>query len=288
MVKWYENLYLEQKMKKIMSYFAVFFLVNFLNAETPEAVKETKTLSTQEQLHSEAKIQQPKAHEQKNNKVLIVGTNANYKPFSYIGMSFEPIGFEIDLIEDIAKKAGFEYKIKEMDFDKIILALQDESIDIGLSSISITDERKGLVDFSEPYFETKTVYLKNAKNDKIQDKKSLNGKIVSAQKETVFEEIASSIEGAKVETFNTPDAGIMNLKFNKVDVVILDLIVANEYLGKNKDFVKFFEEGDGTEGFGMAFTKGKNEALITRINEALDALKSDGTYNKLLTKYHLK
>lgn len=288
MVKWYENLYLEQKMKKIMSYFAVFFLVNFLNAETPEAAKEAKTLSTQEQLQPQATIQQPKAHEQKNNKVLIVGANANYKPFSYIGMSFEPIGFEIDLIEDIAKKAGFEYKIKEMDFDKIIPALQDESIDIGLSSISITDERKGLVDFSEPYFETKTVYLKNAKNDKIQDKKSLNGKIVSAQKETVFEEIASSIEGAKVETFNTPDAGIMNLKFNKVDVVILDLVVANEYLGKNKDFVKFFEEGDGTKGFGMAFTKGKNEALITRINEALDALKSDGTYNKLLTKYHLK
>lgn len=275
-------------MKKIMSYFVVFFLVNFLNAETPEAVKEAKTLSTQEQLHSEATIQQPKAHEQKNNKVLIVGTNANYKPFSYIGMSFEPIGFEIDLIEDIAKKAGFEYKIKEMDFDKIIPALQDESIDIGLSSISITDERKGLVDFSKPYFETKTVYLKNAKNDKIQDKKSLNGKIVSAQKETVFEEIASSIEGAKVETFNTPDAGIMNLKFNKVDVVILDLVVANEYLGKNKDLVKFFEESDGTEGFGIAFAKGKNEALITKINEALDALKSDGTYNKLLTKYHLK
>ncbi|EPH09280.1 hypothetical protein HMPREF9309_00799 [Campylobacter ureolyticus ACS-301-V-Sch3b] len=275
-------------MKKIMSYFAVFFLVNFLNAETPEAVKEAKTLSTQEQLHSEATIQQPKAHEQKNNKVLIVGTNANYKPFSYIGMSFEPIGFEIDLIEDIAKKAGFEYKIKEMDFDKIIPALQDESIDIGLSSISITDERKGLVDFSNPYFQTKTVYLKNLKNSNIKDKKSLNGKIVSAQKETVFEEIASSIEGAKVETFNTPDAGIMNLKFNKVDVVILDLVVANEYLGKNKDLVKFFEEDDGTEGFGIAFAKGKNEALITKINEALDALKSDGTYNKLLTKYHLK
>lgn len=288
MVKWYENLYLEQKMKKIMSYFAVFFLVNFLNAETPEAVKEAKTLSTQEQLHSEATIQQPKVHEQKNNKVLIVGTNANYKPFSYIGMSFEPIGFEIDLIEDIAKKAGFEYKIKEMDFDKIIPALQDESIDIGLSSISITDERKGLVDFSKPYFETKTVYLKNLKNSNIKDKKSLNGKIVSAQKETVFEEIASSIEGAKVETFNTPDAGIMNLKFNKVDAVILDLVVANEYLGKNKDLVKFFEESDGTEGFGIAFAKGKNEALITKINEALDALKSDGTYNKLLTKYHLK
>ena len=288
MVKWCENLYLEQKMKKIMSFFMVFFLVNFLNAETPEAVKEAKTLSTQEQLHSEATIQQPKAHEQKNNKVLIVGTNANYKPFSYIGMSFEPIGFEIDLIEDIAKKAGFEYKIKEMDFDKIIPALQDESIDIGLSSISITDERKGLVDFSEPYFETKTVYLKNLKNSNIKDKKSLNGKIVSAQKETVFEEIASSIEGAKVETFNTPDAGIMNLKFNKVDVVILDLVVANEYLGKNKDLVKFFEEGDGTKGFGIAFAKGKNEALITKINETLEELKSDETYNKLLTKYHLK
>lgn len=288
MVKWYENLYLEQKMKKIMSYFAVFFLVNFLNAETPEAVKDAKTLSTQEQVQPQATVQQPKGHEQKNKKVLTIGTNANYKPFSYIGMSFEPIGFEIDLIEDIAKKAGFEYKIKEMDFDKIIPALQDESIDIGLSSISITDERKGLVDFSKPYFQTKTVYLKNLKNSNIKDKKSLNGKIVSAQKETVFEEIASSIEGAKVETFNTPDAGIMNLKFNKVDVVILDLVVANEYLGKNKDLVKFFEEGDGTEGFGIAFAKGKNEALITKINEALDALKSDGTYNKLLTKYHLK
>lgn len=284
MVKWYENLYLEQKMKKIMSFFMVFFLANFLNAETPEHTKEAKPLATQEQ----PQAAQPKEQDQENKKVLIVGTNSNYKPFSYIGMSFEPIGFEIDLINAIAQKVGFEYEIKDMNFDKIISSIQDESIDIGLSSISITDERKALVDFSHPYFQTKTVYLKNANNDEIKDKESLNGKIVSAQKETVFEKIASSIEGAQIEPFNTPDIGIMNLKQNKVDAIILDLIVANDYLSKNKDLVKFFEEGDGTEGFGIAFTKGKNEALITRINEALEELKSDGTYDNLLTKYHLK
>ena len=275
-------------MKKIMSFFVIFFLASFLNAETPEAVKDAKTLSTQEQVQPQATVQQPKGHEQKNKKVIIIGTNANYKPFSYIGMSFEPIGFEIDLIDEIAKKIGFEYKIKDMNFDKIISSIQDESIDIGLSSISITDERKALVDFSHPYFQTKTVYLKNANNDEIKDKESLNGKIVSAQKETVFEKIASSIEGAQIEPFNTPDVGIMNLKQNKVDAIILDLIVANDYLGKNKDLVKFFEEGDGTEGFGIAFAKGKNEALIAKINEALEELKSDGTYDNLLTKYHLK
>ena len=261
-------------MKKIMSFFVMFFLASFLNAETPEVVKDAKTLSTQEQVQPQATVQQPKGHEQKNKKVLIIGTNANYKPFSYIGMSFEPI--------------GFEYKIKDMNFDKIIPSLQDESIDMGLSSISITDERKGLVDFSVPYFQTKTVYLKKASNGKIKDKESLSGKIVSAQKETVFEKIASSIQGAKVETFKTPDVGIINLKQNKVDVVILDLIVANDYLSKNKDLVKFFEEGDGTEGFGIAFKKGKNETLMTKINETLEELKSDGTYDNLLTKYHLK
>lgn len=268
-------------MKKIMSFFVMFFLASFLNAETPEHAKEAKATPTQEQ-------PQPKEEEQDNKRVLIVGTNSNYKPFSYIGMSFEPIGFEIDLIDEIAKKIGFEYKIKDMNFDKIIPSLQDESIDMGLSSISITDERKGLVDFSVPYFQTKTVYLKKASNGKIKDKESLSGKIVSAQKETVFEKIASSIQGAKVETFKTPDVGIINLKQNKVDVVILDLIVANDYLSKNKDLVKFFEEGDGTEGFGIAFTKGKNETLMTKINETLEELKSDGTYDNLLTKYHLK
>ena len=275
-------------MKKIMSFFVMFFLASFLNAETPEVVKDAKTLSTQEQVQPQTTVQQQKGHEQKNKKVIIIGTNSNYKPFSYIGMSFEPIGFEIDLIDEIAKKIGFEYKIKDMNFDKIIPSLQDESIDMGLSSISITDERKGLVDFSVPYFQTKTVYLKKASNGKIKDKESLIGKIVSAQKETVFEKIASSIQGAKVETFKTPDVGIINLKQNKVDVVILDLIVANDYLSKNKDLVKFFEEGDGTEGFGIAFTKGKNETLMTKINETLEELKSDGTYDNLLTKYHLK
>lgn len=284
MVKWCENLYLEQKMKKIMSFFMVFFLANFLNAETPEHTKEAKPLATQEQ----PQAAQPKEQDQENKKVLIVGTNSNYKPFSYIGMSFEPIGFEIDLINAIAQKVGFEYEIKDMNFDKIIPALQDESIDIGLSSISITEERKTLVDFSHPYFQTKTVYLKKASNGKIKDKESLIGKKVSAQKETVFEKIASSIEGAQIESFNTPDVGIMNLKQSKVDAIILDLIVANDYLGKNKDLVKFFEEGDGTEGFGIAFAKGKNEALIVKINEALEELKSDGTYDNLLTKYHLK
>ena len=66
------------------------------------------------------------------------------------------------------------------------------------------------------------------------------------------------------------------------------MIVANDYLSKNKDLVKFFEEGDGTEGFGIAFIKGKNETLMTKINETLEELKSDGTYDNLLTKYHLK
>ncbi len=278
-------------MKKLLTFFVVLFFASLLNAETPEAAKKAETLPPQEQTPPSAQQQTPPVaaeKEKQENAVLKVGTTANYKPFSYIGMSFEPIGFEIDLIEELAKKVGFKYEIKDMSFDKIIPSIQNSSIDMGIAAIDITADRKALVDFTNPYFKTVAVYIKHKSNEDLNDKADLKDKKIGVEKGTSLEKLANSIEGAQVEHFSSSFLGISNLKNKTYDAIIIDLVEASGHLEKNKDLVKFFEEGDGTDGFGIAFAKGKNETLMTKINEALETLKSDGTYDDLLTKYHLK
>jgi len=194
----------------------------------------------------------------------------------------------MDLVAELAKRAGFEYKIVNMSFDGLIPALKTGKIDAVASAMSATDDRRKSVDFTQAYYATENIYLRAKGNDAIASKDALNGKRVGVQQGTVQEIAANAIAGAKVVPAEDPVPLIMGLKKGKIDAVVLDSSIGYGFLKKNPELEEFYKENDGSEGFSIAFDKGKQADLIAKINAALDEMKKDGSYDKLLEKYDLK
>ena len=193
---------------------------------------------------------------------LKIGTAANYPPFEYVDEQNKITGFDMDLVAELAKRAGFEYKIVNMSFDGLIPALKTGKIDAVASAMSATDDRRKSVDFTQAYYATENIYLRAKGND--------------------------AIAGAKVVPAEDPVPLIMGLKKGKIDAVVLDSSIGYGFLKKNPELEEFFKENDGSEGFSMAFDKGKQADLIAKINAALEEMKKNGSYDKLLEKYDLK
>ncbi|RAZ22952.1 basic amino acid ABC transporter substrate-binding protein [Campylobacter hyointestinalis subsp. lawsonii] len=220
--------------------------------------------------------------------VLKVGTNAAYPPFEFIDEQNKIAGFDMDLIDALSKKVGFEYKIVNMSFDGLIPALKAGKIDAVAAAMSATPERIKAVSFTKPYYTTENLFIKQAKNGDLTSKQNLEGKKIAVQLGTVQEIAARSIKGVKVMANEDIFAAIMALKNGKVDAVLVDSSIGYGYLNKNKDLAEFLKEPDGSEGFSIAFDKDKHTDLIAKINQAVEELKNDGTYDKLLEKYNLK
>ncbi|WP_187107054.1 basic amino acid ABC transporter substrate-binding protein [Campylobacter hyointestinalis] len=220
--------------------------------------------------------------------VLKVGTNAAYPPFEFIDEQNKIAGFDMDLIDALSKKVGFEYKIVNMSFDGLIPALKAGKIDAVAAAMSATPERIKAVSFTKPYYTTENLFIKQAKNGDLTSKQNLEGKKIAVQLGTVQEIAARTIKGVKVMANEDIFAAIMALKNGKVDAVLVDSSIGYGYLNKNKDLAEFLKEPDGSEGFSIAFDKDKHTDLISKINQAVEELKNDGTYDKLLEKYNLK
>lgn len=219
---------------------------------------------------------------------LKVGTAANYPPFEFIDDQNKIAGFDIDLVEELSKKVGFKYQFVNMNFDGLIVALKTGKINAIASAMSATDERRKSIDFTDAYYSTENIYLRKKGNDDIKDKASLDGKKVGVQLGTVQEMAAKEIKGAKIVTSEETVTLVLGLKANKLDSIMLDSSIGYGYLKKNPDLEEFYKEPDGSEGFSMAFDKDKNKELIEKINAALEEMKKDGSYDKLLEKYDLK
>ena len=156
------------------------------------------------------------------------------------------------------------------------------------AGMSATEQRRKAADFTNPYYSTENVFLKRANDESIKSKEDIKGKIVSTQLGTVQEIAMRELKDIKVSTMKDPFNVIIALKNGKVDVAVFDSSVAYGYLKENPDLVPFHTEPDGSDGFSFAFNKGKQDELINKFNNAIEELKADGTYDKILVKYDLK
>ncbi|QKF64205.1 substrate-binding periplasmic protein [Campylobacter corcagiensis] len=222
-----------------------------------------------------------------NAKVLKVGTQVNYEPFAYVGVNFKLMGFEPDLLEEISKKAGFEYEFVTMEYDELIPALVNNKIDIIASSMSITSQRMDKVNFTNPYYNSSTAYVKLKSRDDIGTKDDLAGKNIGVMEGREQEILASKIPNAKVKPVKNGYSGIMLLESGSVDVLMLDEAVGDHYARKSVNKEVFLVEEYVSLGFAFAVSKDGDPELINSLNMALDELMLDGTYDELLKKYNL-
>ncbi|MGP2528523.1 transporter substrate-binding domain-containing protein [Acidaminococcus sp. LBK-2] len=224
----------------------------------------------------------PAANDQ---KVIKVGTEPTFAPFEFQEKgSKEFTGFDMDLARAIGKKLGRKVEIQNMGFDALIPALNSGNIDAVAAGMSITEERKKAVTFSDPYYTSGLVVVVTKDNNAVKSIKDLEGKKIAVQIGTTGADKAAKVSGAKVTSFNTNAEVFLELENKGVDAVIIDRPVAQYYLtkeGKDKD--KIVGDTMDAESYGFAFKK--DSKLAADFNKALAELKKDGEYDKIYTKW---
>ncbi|EOB8193857.1 TPA: ABC transporter permease subunit [Staphylococcus aureus] len=219
---------------------------------------------------------------------LRVGLSADYAPMEFehtVNGKTEYAGVDIDLAKKIAKDNNLKLKIVNMSFDSLLGALKTGKIDIIISGMTSTPERKKQVDFSDSYMMTKNIML--VKKDKVNDYKDIkdfNNKKVGAQKGTEQEKIAQiEIENASITSLSRLPDVILALKSGKVEGVVVEKPVAEAYLKQNPKLgisnVKFNEEEKDTV---IAVPK-DSPKLLSQINKTIKEVKDKGLIDKYMT-----
>lgn len=225
-----------------------------------------------------------KVEDSKELKKLKIGTESTYPPFEY-KIDGKLVGFDVDLLEELGKAIGFEVEFIEQSFDGLIPALKAGKIDLIAAGLSATDERRKSVDFTDEYYKAPNLFLRKKGNSELVDRNSMNGKKIGVQLGTIQEGIAKGIEGAEVVPNESTVTTLMNLDSGRLDVVILDAIVATEYMKNYPNIESFMEEENLGSGMAMAVDKGKYSELVIKINEEMKKMREDGRFKALLDKY---
>jgi len=229
------------------------------------------------------------AEEPAEEKVYIVGTEPTFPPFEMIDTdSGEIIGFDIDLINAIAEDQGFKVEIVNLGFDGLIPAVQTGNIDIIASGMTIKEERKEMVDFSEPYINAGLALATSPENTDITSVEDLGGKTVAVQIGTTGAEKANELLEAgmvgEVKTFNTTDLVMMELINGGVDAVINDLPVTQAYITRQPGKIVLVGEPLTSESYGFAVQKDNTE-LLEKINAGLANVIASGKYAEIEVKF---
>lgn len=219
------------------------------------------------------------------DKKLVVATDTAFVPFEF-KQGDKYVGFDVDLWDAIAKELKLDYTLKPMDFSGIIPALQTRNVDLALAGITITEERKKAIEFSDGYYKSGLqVMVRNNEND-IKGISDLNGKVVAVKSGTGSVEYAkANIKSKDLRQFPNIDSAYMELGTNRADAVLHDtpnILYFIHTAGKGR----FKAVGDSIEAqqYGIAFPKGSDD-LREKVNGALKTLKENGTYNTLYKKW---
>ncbi len=215
-------------------------------------------------------------------KVVYVGTNAEFPPFEYLEDG-KVAGFDMELINEIAKDQGFEIEIKDMSFDGLLPALQTKKIDLVIAGMTATDERKKSVNFSHPYYVASQVIIVREDEQAVTGFDSLKGKKVGVVLGFTGDLVVSEMQGVEAMKYNAAYAAIMDLKNDKVDAVVLDSEPAVNFANENEG-IKVVDGEAEQEEYAIAVRKDDVE-LLEKVNAALENLKSSGKYDELIRKH---
>lgn len=217
-------------------------------------------------------------------ETIVVAFNPEYPPFEYVENG-EYMGYDVDLINAVAEKAGFNVEFEAMAFDAVIAAVQTNVNTIGVSGISITDERKLSVDFSEGYINAGLIVVVK-KDSGYTTTDDLKGKVIGVQLGTTSDFAAEEITGLdNTAQYSTFLAAINDLQGDKVDAVIVDKPVGMAILASlQDDNLEIVDMGLQADWYGIEVNK-DNPELLEKINAALAELEAEGFYDELAVKY---
>jgi len=217
-----------------------------------------------------------------NKGTLKMGTNAEFPPFEFVeGGKFA--GIDVELAEEIAKELGMKLKIENMAFESLIDAVSSGKVDFVAAGMTIRPDREENADFTMTYYNAIQTIIIKEDNSNIETKDDLEGKRIGVQTGTTGQYLAEEIKDAEVGKYNNGLEAVMDLKNGKIDAVIIDNFPAKTYADKNPE-LKLIEGQFEEEQYAMAVKKGNTE-LLEKINNALQKLIDNGTYQKIVDKY---
>ena len=221
-------------------------------------------------------------------KVYVVGTDAAYAPFESKNEKGEIVGFDIEVVQAVAKKAGIEVKFVNTPWEGIFNALGQGDRDMIVSAVTITAERKGTMDFSDPYFDAQQLIAvkETSKVTKFADLKKLK---VGVQTGTTGDEAVTKLLGktsAAIKRFESTPLALKELEAGGVDAVVADNGVVVNYVANNPGgkFKSIADKEFVPEQYGIALKKGNTE-LQAKLNKGLAEIRADGSYDTIFTKY---
>ena len=242
--------------------------------ETAEAAAEETTEAAAEETAAEITTV--------TDGVLTMATNAYFPPYEYYeGDAI--VGIDAEIAAAVAEKLGLELKIEDMEFDSIITAVTAGKADMGLAGMTVTEERKQNVNFSDSYATGIQAVVVPEDSD-IATVDDLTGKKIGVQLGTTGDIYCSGDYGEEnVEKFNKGNDAIMALVTGKVDAVVIDNEPAKSYVAANEG-LKILETEYAVEDYAACIAK-ENTALLDAVNTALAELKADGTLDQIVAKY---
>ncbi|MDK4530900.1 basic amino acid ABC transporter substrate-binding protein [Kingella kingae] len=224
------------------------------------------------------------------NKTYIVATDATYAPMEYMENE-KVVGFSHDVLDAAAKSQNVKLEFVNTPFKGLFANVDKGDSDIGLASITISDERKQQLDFSEPYFEaTQMIVVTDRNISTVKSFADLKTRSASVQAATSGDLILQDLQGKdsqNIKRFETMPLAFKELESGGVDAVVGDSSVVGYYVSQNPN-AKLHTLVDPSfvrEQYGFAFKKGRNDGLREAINKGLSQIKTNGTYDKIHTQW---
>ncbi len=219
----------------------------------------------------------------KEDNVLTMGTNAAFPPYEYVDDNGNIVGIDAEIAAALAEKLGMTLEIKDMEFDSLITACAGGSVDVVLAGMTVTDERKESVNFSDSYATGIQVIIVKEGSD-IAAYEDLEGKMIGVQSGTTGDIYCTDEFGQdSVKQFQNGALAIEALKNGQVDCVIIDNEPAKAFVAANEG-LKILDTEYAVEDYAIAIAK-ENTELLEKINKAMAELKADGTIDKIINKY---
>lgn len=215
---------------------------------------------------------------------LLVGSDVTYPPFEFMENG-RPVGFDIDLINLIAQEMGLNgAQIIDTAWDGIFAALKTEKFDVIISSVTITEDRKKEMLFSDPYYDSGQIIAVRRDDTRINSESDLVGKIVGVQINTTGDFTAQKISGIKeIKRYDDIQQAFQDLELGRIDAVLNDLPV-NAWFAKERKNVKLVGKLLTVEQYGIC-ARLEDQTLIDEINRALKNLRESGKYREVYVKW---
>jgi polar amino acid transport system substrate-binding protein len=227
-------------------------------------------------------------------EVVVVTENA-YPPLQFVDpKTGEQVGWEYDAMNELGARLNFKPVYRNTSWDAMIQAVSDGQYDIGMTGITIRDDRREKVDFSDPYMRSEMFMLVRGDEERFTDSdgfKALEGGLIGAQPGTtpfyvaVYDVLDGNEANEQIKLFETFGATVQALRAGDVDLVLTDGTAGMGYVEASGGALKLVGKALGTEDFGFIFPKGSD--LAAPINAGIAALKADGSLDTLNKKWFL-